>query len=553
VEQSYAREEDWLVAVNDLLGSYLPTRSAKVLEQFRNGWIYPRIEPPTFSQRGGPIAAGFHLAMSAEAGTVYYTVDGSDPREPSGASLARRQFVLNSGLKRYFIPTSDALGDAWVRDIPAFDDSGWATGAGSIGYSLTFSFPSTDVRADMRGRSPSLYLRVPFVAGSEDISDLAELTLRMRCFDGYVAYLNGVKIAAVNAPDNPNWASAASLIRSHGPLSEESFSIANPATVLHAGTNVLAIHALAASISATLFIVEADLIGVRTPFRGTLRSTARRYESPLALLGNTAVKAAVLKNGQWSALTEGTFIVAKPQLSISEIHYHPAAPTEAERKPGFTDPDDFEFIEVVNSGAAAIQLAGARFAAGIVFEFPAADSFSLMPGATVLLVKSRAAFRARYGPIPIIHGEYSGKLANEGETIRVVDKANQTLAEVTYDDSSPWPASSDGAGPSLERLDFGGDPNTPNSWRASSQMGGSPGAWSGPKPSFKSVTVSQGLVRLQFVARGGQSYTVYQFDKIGEAERRVFQKISSSPAERIVEVQDLVPAVRERYYLLSTP
>jgi hypothetical protein len=60
-------------------------------------------------------------------------------------------------------------------------------------------------------------------------------------------------------------------------------------------------------------------------------------------------------------------------------------------------------------------------------------------------------------------------------------------------------------------------------------------------------------VRLQFVAQGGKSRTVYQFDQIGEKVRRVIQKIPASPTERLVEVQDLVSNVRERYYLLSTP
>jgi hypothetical protein len=109
----------------------------------------------------------------------------------------------------------------------------------------------------------------------------------------------------------------------------------------------------------------------------------------------------------------------------------------------------------------AIPLAGARFAAGIAFEFLAADSFSLALGATVLLVKNSSAFRARYGPLPVIQGEYSGKLANEGETVRLVDKADRTLAEVTYDDTTPWPVTPDGTGHSLERVDFGGDPNKP--------------------------------------------------------------------------------------------
>jgi len=47
------------------------------------GGLYPTIDPPTFSQRGGQVPVGFGLTMSNPngSGTIYYTLDGSDPRE----------------------------------------------------------------------------------------------------------------------------------------------------------------------------------------------------------------------------------------------------------------------------------------------------------------------------------------------------------------------------------------------------------------------------------------------------------------------------------------
>jgi CotH protein/chitobiase/beta-hexosaminidase-like protein/lamin tail-like protein/Fn3 domain-containing protein len=44
---------------------------------------------PSFNQAGGPIAPGFSLAMSAPAGGIYYTTDGSDPRLRLGTVSAR--------------------------------------------------------------------------------------------------------------------------------------------------------------------------------------------------------------------------------------------------------------------------------------------------------------------------------------------------------------------------------------------------------------------------------------------------------------------------------
>lgn len=41
--------------------------------------------PPVFSQQGGSVPIGYNLTISAAAGVIYYTVDGSDPRLPGGA------------------------------------------------------------------------------------------------------------------------------------------------------------------------------------------------------------------------------------------------------------------------------------------------------------------------------------------------------------------------------------------------------------------------------------------------------------------------------------
>jgi autotransporter-associated beta strand protein len=82
----YSLNPHWLAARDWLLNSYFPVRTGNVLTQLKNSSLYPTVDAPTFSQHGGQLAAGQTVSMTAPAGTIYYTLDGSDPRaENTGA------------------------------------------------------------------------------------------------------------------------------------------------------------------------------------------------------------------------------------------------------------------------------------------------------------------------------------------------------------------------------------------------------------------------------------------------------------------------------------
>lgn len=82
----YALNPHWLAARDWLLNSYFPVRTANVLTQLKNSSLYPAVDAPTFSQHGGQLSAGQTISITAPAGTIYYTLDGSDPRvENTGA------------------------------------------------------------------------------------------------------------------------------------------------------------------------------------------------------------------------------------------------------------------------------------------------------------------------------------------------------------------------------------------------------------------------------------------------------------------------------------
>jgi len=60
-------------------------RTDIVVQQMRNAGIFPSIDAPTFSQHGGEIAPTEPVSITAPTRTIYYTIDGADPRLPGGA------------------------------------------------------------------------------------------------------------------------------------------------------------------------------------------------------------------------------------------------------------------------------------------------------------------------------------------------------------------------------------------------------------------------------------------------------------------------------------
>jgi hypothetical protein len=72
--------DHWLPERDRLLGTYFPQRSAVVLNQFRSIGLYPELTAPTVQPFGGHLTASQTVQLAANTGTIYYTIDGSDPR-----------------------------------------------------------------------------------------------------------------------------------------------------------------------------------------------------------------------------------------------------------------------------------------------------------------------------------------------------------------------------------------------------------------------------------------------------------------------------------------
>lgn len=177
--------------------------------------------------------------------------------------------------------------------------------------------------------------------------------------------------------------------------------------------------------------------------------------------------------GRWSHWSQPLqFVAGAPSrpavdtLRITEIMYNPP-------NAGNAIGGELEFIELKNTGAAALDLGNVRLAGAVEYTFPLGTQ--LAPGSWVVLAADAEQYQKVYHAAP--QGEYSGQLNNGGETIELWDAFGRLLVAVTYRDEAGWPLFADGAGPSLTLVDpaGGGDPNAPSSWRASTVPRGSPG------------------------------------------------------------------------------
>ena len=75
--------DTWVSAV-ETARAFFNNRETTVMGYIRSDGNLPSIAPPQISRTGGLIEAGTEVTLSADVGTIYYTLDGSDPRAIGG-------------------------------------------------------------------------------------------------------------------------------------------------------------------------------------------------------------------------------------------------------------------------------------------------------------------------------------------------------------------------------------------------------------------------------------------------------------------------------------
>ena len=77
--------DHWLPKKQAMLTSYFPYRTSIVYNQLKNAGFTSVIDAPVYNSLGGELTDPVDLTISATTGTIYYTLDGTDPRT-SGTS-----------------------------------------------------------------------------------------------------------------------------------------------------------------------------------------------------------------------------------------------------------------------------------------------------------------------------------------------------------------------------------------------------------------------------------------------------------------------------------
>ena len=215
-------------------------------------------------------------------------------------------------------------------------------------------------------------------------------------------------------------------------------------------------------------------------------TTGTPYSSAITLTYPTTVMARVRStSGEWSPLMQGHFLTTMIEpLILSELMYHPP-------DFGTVNGDEYEFLELKNTGTRTLQLGGMRFTAGINYSFPAGST--LAAGDRLVLARSTARFLEVHPGITLF-GEWgaASNLSNSGESLTLVNTAGLTVFSVTWTDAPPWPPEADGLGRSLVPVDpaLTPSPASPAAWRVSSQPGGSAGA-DDPAPPAPTIHINE--------------------------------------------------------------
>ena len=173
---------------------------------------------------------------------------------------------------------------------------------------------------------------------------------------------------------------------------------------------------------------------------------------------------------------------------VNEIMYHP------------TDGSP-EWIELFNQMGIDIDMSGWSLAGAVDYTFP--DATIIESGGYLVIASDPAGLQVQAAARARVLGPFSGRLSNDGETIRLVNNSGRLLNRVEYGTDGDWPVAPDGSGVSLARIEPMRGVDDPTNWTWSDQVGGTPAA-----ANFTAPRQDRSLRFNEIDAPGGNSFRI---------------------------------------------
>jgi VCBS repeat-containing protein len=276
---------------------------------------------------------------------------------------------------------------------------------------------------------------------------------------------------------------------------DDSYSLFSNGTLNIAAPGVLANDVDIDSPTMTTTLVTPTVHGSLTlnPDGSFLYTPEANYEGP-DLFSYRATDGSLFSAERTVNITVNS---ASQLIKINEIMYHPSSEIDAQ-----------EWIEIFNTGATPVSLAGWQFTNGVSYTFPAGAQ-TLLGGQQYLIVAADVAtFMAQHpGYSGAVIGGWTGTLSNSGESLELSDQDGDRVDRVQYSDEGDWAArvagpldngstgwewsaAHDGAGNSLELVNVALTNNNGRNWASSLAVGGTPGAANGTRQANSAPLIS---------------------------------------------------------------
>ena len=134
-----------------------------------------------------------------------------------------------------------------------------------------------------------------------------------------------------------------------------------------------------------------------------------------------------VKKWAWAYFASATMLTARADTSVvfNEIMFHPRT-----NEPGL------EWVELYNQMAVDVDVSGWKLASGIDYVFPAN---SIVRGGGFAVVALSPADLALATGLTNLHGPFTGRLANSGESLQLLNNSGRVVDEIAYGVDGEWP------------------------------------------------------------------------------------------------------------------